>query len=61
MTKEKPYNIPTEAELLAFTLTNHCQLGNSFKSAVDLTADALRLAYEVGYKRGVKDGHGDFV
>jgi len=43
-----PYNIPREAELLAFALTDHCNRGNTFKSAIDVAADALRLAYEVG-------------
>lgn len=57
--KQTPFNIPKEAERLAQTLRSDGLNCGSWEGSVALTKDVLRMAFEVGYKRGLKEAGSD--
>ncbi len=56
-----PFNIPKEAERIAEALRSDGLNGGSWEGSVALALDVLRTAFEVGYKRGLKEAGSDLV
>lgn len=56
-----PFVIPKEAERLAKALRSDGMNGGSWEGSIALATDVLRLAFEIGYKRGLKEAGSDLV